>query len=287
MKKLTLILAAVVCSIAMATPVTDSLVMKVDPGSIVTDGTGAVTAWNDLGTLGNDLSSLSTYEPSVNAGAINGYDAVNFNKDRMTRSASVADDFIPGTGGLSIFMVMKIDSLPAGAGYYFRKGNYASSADDGWAIWADSTRLISRLNAENINDDAHKAGKTYFLSDAGQVGQWIIYSTVIGSTGDGTGVAPLDAYVNGTNTTTNGQVWNGGTYTGSISPVDSVFLGLDLVGDIAEVLVYNKPLSETEQNQVGYYLDQKYAIDTAYVPEPGSLLLMSLGGMFFVKRKQS
>ncbi len=39
-------------------------------------------------------------------------------------------------------------------------------------------------------------------------------------------------------------------------------------GDLAELLIYNRPLSATEQNAVGHYLEQKYGLDTAYGSVP-------------------
>ena len=46
--------------------------------------------------------------------------------------------------------------------------------------------------------------------------------------------------------------------------------------DVGEVLVYNRILSESELNQVGWYLDQKYGLTTTYTEprDPGLLLLV-------------
>jgi hypothetical protein len=40
------------------------------------------------------------------------------------------------------------------------------------------------------------------------------------------------------------------------------------VGDVSEVLIYNRVLSDAEQNQVGFYLEQKY-LGLAGVAAPG------------------
>jgi len=38
-------------------------------------------------------------------------------------------------------------------------------------------------------------------------------------------------------------------------------------------------MTDDEQNQVGYYLQQKYGISGSYTPEPATLALMGLGGL--------
>ncbi|MEN6387112.1 MAG: hypothetical protein ABFD79_18185, partial [Phycisphaerales bacterium] len=83
----------------------------------------------------------------------------------------------------------------------------------------------------------------------------------------------LTGYLNGNA----GTGYADGIYTGSISPEDSAFLGVNTNGEMAEVLVYNRALSGTEQNKVGYYLENKYDLDTAYIPEPATIALMSMG----------
>ena len=51
-------------------------------------------------------------------------------------------------------------------------------------------------------------------------------------------------------------------------------------GNIAELVIFNRVLSDSEANEVGSYLQDKYGITGAYaiVPEPSSLGLLLLGG---------
>ena len=49
--------------------------------------------------------------------------------------------------------------------------------------------------------------------------------------------------------------------------------------DIAELLVYNKVLTLAEENQVGYYLQEKYSLTGDYVPEPGSIVLFAIAAI--------
>ncbi len=68
----------------------------------------------------------------------------------------------------------------------------------------------------------------------------------------------------------NASVNNG--YVGSYNNTGSY-----LQGDIAELLVYDRALSEWELNRVGYYLQDKWGIESTFVvPEPATLLIWSL-----------
>ncbi len=54
------------------------------------------------------------------------------------------------------------------------------------------------------------------------------------------------------------------TATAAISPFDRV--GNGFVGDVAEVIVFNRTLTPAEQNTIGLHLGQKYGVATAYEP---------------------
>ena len=54
--------------------------------------------------------------------------------------------------------------------------------------------------------------------------------------------------------------------------------GWGLNGDFAELLVFNRVLTDAERNTVGSYLADKYGLTTAYVvPEPNTLVLLVVG----------
>lgn len=56
---------------------------------------------------------------------------------------------------------------------------------------------------------------------------------------------------------------------------------------IADVLVFNRVLSDPEINQVLGYINDRYALGTAYVPEPSRALLLLLGGIgIFLRRRR-
>ncbi len=259
--------------------ITDGLVLEVNGSAFETDTSGAlVKVWTDQSGRGNDLvqQGEDTELPLLIPSGLNSYDTVKFGiGDQLRIPSTDAWDFNPGTGGFDIFMVLKVDSL-GGARYLFRKGNYAGSLDEGWSIWTDDNRIIARVATDDIGDDDHKAGKTHYLTDAGQVGQWIIYNMHIGVDGDPAdpnSVKLLTADVNARGTV-NGQTWNGGYYISDMDMADSMYLGVKQSDiEIAEILFYNRALNAEERGNIGSYLSKKYALDTAYLPWDGCDML--------------
>ena len=75
-----------------------------------------------------------------------------------------------------------------------------------------------------------------------------------------------------------------GTSIGANSGTWSATSTLD--GDIAEIIVYDRLLTQQETDQVGYYLAEKYGITTGYVPEPATLSLMVSGMICLVLRRR-
>lgn len=259
--------------------ITDGLVLEVNGSVVETDTSGAlVKVWTDQSGRNNDLvqQGEDTELPLLIPSGLNSYNTVKFSiGDQLRIPSPEAWDFNPGTGGFDIFMVLKVDSL-GGARYLFRKGNFAGSQDEGWSIWTDDNRIIARVATDDIGDDDHKAGKTHYLTDAGQVGEWIIYNMHVGVDGDPAdpnSVKLLSADVNARGTV-NGQTWNGGYYIGDMDMTDSMYLGAKQSDiEIAEILFYNRALTAEEREDIGSYLNKKYALDTAYLPWDGCDML--------------
>ncbi len=268
---------------AVALP-SDGLILKLNSDEIETSFWGTdtvVSKWVDQSGRANNFvqtNNDNSKMPLVNSAALNGYDTVKFRTtDQLRVAAAAAGDFNPGNGGMTIVMVMKVDSL-SGTRYVLRKGNYSSSFHPGWSIWTDATRLIIRLaNTENVNLADNKAGLTQTIT--GRVQQWFIYSVVIGSNeSDIEQFMPLTAHLDNIAASTN--VWDNAALKGTISSPDSVFLNVGSDVEFAEILVYSRPLETEEIGTVGSYLSKKYDLTTSYpVIDDCRYLWLDEGGM--------
>lgn len=64
------------------------------------------------------------------------------------------------------------------------------------------------------------------------------------------------------------------------------FSGREFIGDLAEVLVYDRALGLDEINLVGAYLGEKYSLAFTPVPEPGRALLGVIGLLVLLLRRR-
>jgi hypothetical protein len=104
------------------------------------------------------------------------------------------------------------------------------------------------------------------------------------STFDGTqtGIARLSLAINGTPETLSGLTGAPAATTGSITRMTVGIYdsgNFPLTGNIAEIVIFNRVLTATEYNQVGYALAQTYGLNTAFVPEPGTFAMLLFGGV--------
>jgi hypothetical protein len=112
----------------------------------------------------------------------------------------------------------------------------------GTGAWDDDIVSLSTIAADNASTQAYKNGTASPMLDA-------------------SGIAPLNF---------------NGIYT-----IGSYFVGFNSAPDVAELLIYNRKLTDAERHGVEAYLDEKWLNPpVAAVPEPASLVVW--GGMALI-----
>jgi hypothetical protein len=240
--------------------------LKADAG--VTTFGGEVVSWTDSSGNGNDAIGTPGAAPTYVASdpAIQNLPALNFNSidQRMNAGSNVdATQF-------TIFSVFRATDLafgaivdmvdPVGVSENYALLTGQNTGQENWFLqWNNGS-------FDNINPGP---GNVSYLN------QWVIRS----DRHDGAGNAAM--YRNGaieasssgdTNPVTDpdNQLWIGHYQVGSTG-----FFG----GQIAEILIYNVALSDTQRESVEAYLNEKYI--TGPIPEPSTVMLVA-GGIVVV-----
>jgi hypothetical protein len=211
-----------------ALPVTSGLVLHLDANSItgLTNGQN-VTSWPDTSPAGNN-ATLGTDSvvniPTYVTNAINGKPIVRFSNPDGYFT------FPELTTIRTVFWVLAED--PAASGNHFLLGH--STAYDfhrGWynywdGYWANAyvRNGVTKQNGYVVIGTSTEVSMDYSISSLVTTGN-------------------CKANQLTRDRTNNAASWQ---------------------GDIAEVIIYNRPLTDAEENQVGYYLAQKYALSSGY-----------------------
>lgn len=235
------------------------------------DSTYRTSAWQDSsGNSADMLQGTVGPRPYMLQNQVGGYPALKFDGSNDWLSAGDGDVY-SNTDGMTVIAVAKRDGTDrnrAITAQYKTGGSTREWAMTGafFTVQQDPTSYNAAMNASfGAVDD-----------------EWHIYS---GQWDPGTSTtAFLDGILTGTANTaaasmtdthvalTLGAYDGGGAYQWD--------------GMIAEVLVFNRALTPWEHNRVGWYLEQKYGLDTAFIPEPSAaiLLVMGLGVMLSMRR---
>ncbi len=250
---------ALTCATSVdATPVTSDLVLWLDAQDV--DGNndgqsgGAVTNWVDKSGNGNDATNdVAVNQPTlvINGGPGGTTDAVNFDGDNWLDSlASINGDvsviavYNTDVGGLANDMLLSLDGT---IDYYVES---VQSSLTGGRIGVPGNAFLGRVQTSVV------ASTDYLL-------MWFAeWNTADGSelVIDGESKATADS------STAYSSVPTTITIVGN-HPAHSI--GFD--GDLMELLIYDRALSDDEEIAVGHWLETKYGLTTAY-PRPGTLV---------------
>jgi len=215
-------------------------VMWLDASQITGLTNGAqVDTWNDMSGAANnatrDGGSTASY-PQYKTNVVNGKPVVRFSTD--SRSGF---NFPRRTDIRTVFWVVREEAVDdpwllgdsaAGGTYHFHRGPLVGT--NGQALWypvyasPDITGGVTKLMGDIIN------GTTTPLVIHPSTDYRLVSVVTTGN---------VSAAQISTDRNTAARSWN---------------------GDIAEIIIYNRALTSDEENQVGYYLTQKYGLTTSY-----------------------
>ncbi len=203
--------------------------LKADAG-VQTNVDGYVSSWTDQSGAGVNVSqSAGGYQPIYVTNTINGLPAVRFDG---------FNDQMTWPSALAARTIFVVNRVAVGSKQYC--GVIGFNGND------------MGIRRENSTTWRHSGSSSDFSNPAGSAFK-----------------------INGQATTIMAEdVWHvitavRGIGTMSVDSIGSYYAGREFGGDYAEVLVYNRDLSVNEQNRIGWYLAQKYGLNTTYTQPTG------------------
>mgnify|MGYP000923732122 CR=1 FL=1 len=261
-----------------ATPVTTNLKMWLKADSIIANNGDYISQWDDLSGNNNHVTtSVTSTRPvlATSSSLINNRAAVHFSggDDALWCNNSLDFDFTEAT----IFVVRS-----AGA-----SGSVLAIAQNGTTY---NNEFLLAYNNPRIYH--HTSGGVYYYLDHQSNPTSAYVQTAV------MGIGPTDnaLYVNGIGSTVSQASSNGGSVQNFSIVNRFVVIGnrgpygynTGFVGDIAEVLIYEGKMNNTDRLSVEMYLGTKYGIESYPVPEASSVAMV-LAGMaiaYIVKNKK-
>jgi len=220
--------------------------------SNVTSNGSLVSSWNDCsGNNTNVIQQKSIYQPSLKTNSLNGYPLIHFDGvDDYLNGGDICD---VSASGITIFTVGKYTS-----GEIITKGK-SSGIWPSYGLGISPSSIYYGLITD-IDNSIVVPNPLY----PGDIITQIINRNTAKQYAYLNGVSKGSTIINSKFTAFNDYYFLVGAYgneTGTVPPCAGMYLN----GDIAEIIIYNKPLTETERISVETYLKNKYS------PKPISL----------------
>ena len=285
-------LVGVTAGLAQGGPlsVTDNLLvwLKADEG-VAADGDGYVSVWADQGTSvggsNNATQGTQTKQPRLiqNASPFGDRPVLRFDgtDDYLQIGANSTFD----TNNLSWFAVYKPASKDYGivmsSHYDYTSPGETNCANNLWAMTPASTYSVHIRDSEGTIRGVS--------SGSVDTSKFVIHDAVWdGDVGSDPTQGTLYAYCKKYGDTS----WTGGSPVTDVDADPSghtytrigsyVYLNYyDFQGDIAEILIYNTTLGDTDRQLVQQYLDDKW-FSLNPIPEPSTLVLLAAGGLLLL-----
>lgn len=264
MKALVMVLGLAAVSVAGITTPGDiaGLYLHLNADTIALANGAAVTSWTDSANgivFGGTASYLANYANNHAAVKFGGGTNGLWNINLLGTSGS------PTMAGVTLFMVANVDS----GGGYLCEGNNPSG-----------TRMRINADAGTAKNYQVRVGGGASTSGGTLDNVRHVYTIVSGQPSP---ASPMSFLMD------NSVVIAPATYAAGSLQMNGFSIGCSAVAgvpssgavcSIAEVLMYNKALTNAEITDVNNYLAAKY------VPEPATLILLGIGSLVALKRKK-
>ena len=269
---------------ASAAIVTAGLIQNLDAGSGVVESGGAgtgVTSWaNSAASGGDDLVTDRGTIGLTTGGAFDYLTLGGGGPPRMVGDDAAAFDSIMNGNGHTWFAVVRPEVDQNGGQKNAIFGTLTNSNPFSGVVAHVSNNANAGYMTRPAGSDVFANGTTN-VNDGG----WHI---LVGRLDSGTTLPLAEVF-------TNGPVAEGTANPGILATTnsDAFTLGAERIGggenylgDIAQILIYDRPLSDPELNQTGFALGQAFGIPNAFVPEPSAAALFGLGMLLIFRRRR-
>jgi len=224
----------------------------------IRDADGAPVAfWQDCSGLGIDVTQpTAARRPTLHLGQLNGHPVVRFDgADDSLATTTTA--MMEGLSGFDVFVVANLDQAQDDYGRLLSEEN----SGGGNRVYNLGVDASTPRRLRTVMDMT--GGLAVVAEPSTSLGDFRIYGQRLAPGGGGT----LSLHVNGVQV--GAAAGKGSTITGrnSIFRVGAVAhnpTGDPGKGDVAEVIIFDHSLSVGERNTVGYQLEQKYGLKTAF-----------------------
>jgi hypothetical protein len=213
-------------------------------GSLVTADGSAVARWEDQsGNSNHATQSTSSERPVLKTNIKNGLPIIRFDSDSMIFTSSIA------RSEYSVFIVCANSDATNGS-IIFKTGSPATYI----GIITQSSYNVNGRNKFILSGSDNGSGNSGSLAFSGGTAgsNFIVGSCLRGASVANGGIAYLNN-VSGTNV---GTISGSQTYTG----LGGYGSSLNLKGDIGEIAVYNRCVTESERLVIETYLKSKWAV---------------------------
>ena len=235
----------------VVSPVRTGLVLELDADRGVTTNGGQVTAWADQSGLGNDLTGAG--DPQLAANSLNNHNTIQFDTtgDKLDRTIDALSGLPAGDSDRSVFIVAKYNENGYGG---FGYGKTSKNNAFGLNVDAEGDLLVQGWGAGDVESTTVGTG-------AG----WLTQTAIVAADPSGGAAEVVNHYKDGTLIDSETRNFN--------TVLETLVVGSNLKGndsidmEVAEILVYNRALSDAERQQVESYLQQKYALSGPQTPQ--------------------